>query len=336
MKRTRLLVACAAGLACGGGYAHHSVAPYYYTDRSISISGTITGFEARNPHAYLHIEAVDANGRSQNYVCESSGISTLRRNGVTADLFKVGEKVRVEGLPSRRDPHGCFFRSVRLADGRIVKTSGNERKPKALRPHRDSIYGTWFIVPAGRHSSGPWAMIHYLTPAGERAVEHYDPFRDDPTLRCSPVGIRRLWSAPSEPLNIRRDGNKIIIHYEWMDAVRTIYLDPSELPADAPPTTLGRSIGHFEGDTLVVETASFAPGVLRQYVEEKGKPTRGLLHSDQLEVVERIHFDPEAQTLNVLIQRTDPKFFTRPFLPISIDYAPSDTEIARFNCKPGT
>lgn len=334
MKRHWLL-GCAAGLVTGSGYAHHSVAPYYYTDRTVSISGTITEFEARNPHAYLHIRAVDANGRSEDYVCESNGISTLQRNGVTADMFRVGEQVRVDGLPARRNPYGCFFRTVHLADGRTVQMSGRERKPKAERPHRSSIYGTWFIIPAGRSSSGPWEMIHYLTPAGERAVAHYDPFKDDPTLHCRPVGIRRLWSAPTEPLNIRRKGDEILIHYEWMDAVRTVHLGQDKMPTSVARSTLGYSIGHFEGATLIVETGRFAPGVLRQYVEEKGKPTRGLLHSDQLKVVEHIRFDPKTQTLKVQLDRSDPKFFTREFLPISIAYAPSDTKIARFNCKPG-
>lgn len=331
----RLLLTCAAGFIAGGVYAHHSVAPYYYTDRSVSITGTITKFEARNPHAYLHIRAVDANGRSQDYVCESNGISTLKRNGITAATFKAGEKIRVDGLPARRNPYGCFFRTVHLPDGRTLQMTGRERAPKAERPHRDSIYGTWFIIPAGRHSSGPWEMIHYLTPAGQRAVAAYDPFKDDPTLRCQPVGIRRLWSAPTEPLNIRREGDKILIHYEWMDAVRTVHLNEQQIPAGVAPSMLGYSIGHFEGDTLVVETANFTPGVLRQYVEEKGEPTRGLLHSDQLKVVERIRFDPKTQKLELRLERSDPKYFTRPFIPISIAYAPSDTKIERFDCKPG-
>ena len=44
--------------------------------------------------------------------------------------------------------------------------------------------------------------------------------------------------------------------------------------------------------------------------------------------------DPQTQTLNVLIERKDPKFYTRNFLPISLDYAPSNVEIARFDCTP--
>ena len=324
-----------AGLPIAVTFAHHSFAPHFDPDDTLSITGVITGFEARNPHVYLHLEGTEDGGMPEAYVCESGGISSLERNGLSRDMFSVGARVRVDGVRGRRDPNYCFFRTVHLADGRTLHTGGNDRDLLAATtpPRRDSIEGTWFIIPSGRTSSGPWEMINYLTPEGEAAVAAYDPFLDDPTLRCSPVGIRRSWSSPSTPVNIRRQGDAVIIHHEWMDTVRTVHLN-TEPPSDVAPSTLGYSVGRFEDGVLVVETTHFAPGVLRQYVEESGQPTRGLLHSDALRVVERISFDPETQTLNVLIVRTDPRFFTRDFIPISIDYAPSNTEIGRYGCVP--
>ena len=324
-----------AGLPGQGGFAHHGFAPHFDPGDRLSISGTITEFEARNPHVYLHIDGTEGDGQSQAFVCESGGISSLERNGLTADMFPVGATIRVDGVRSRRDPNFCFFRTVHLADGRTLTTSGNDRDPAAVAalPRRNSIAGTWMIVAALRDVTGPQEIINYLTPEGEAAVADYDPFLDDPTLRCSSVAIRRVWSAPTEPLNIRREDDRVIIHHEWMDTVRVINLD-SERPADVAPSTLGYSLGRFEDGTLVVETRDFAPGVLRQYVQEEGQPTRALLHSEELEVVERISLDPQTQTLNVLIERKDPKFYTRNFLPISLDYAPSDVEIARFGCTP--
>ena len=323
------------GFPAAGTFAHHSFAPHFDPDDTLSITGVITEFEPRNPHVYLHLEGTEDGGAPQAYVCESAGISSLERNGLNRDMFAVGASVRIDGVRGRRDPNVCFFRTVHLADGRTLNTGGNggDGDAPAALPRRDSIEGTWFIIPAGRTSSGPWEMINYLTPEGEAAVAAYDPFRDDPTLRCSPVGIRRVWSSPSTPLNIRREGDTVIIHHEWMDTIRTIHLD-AEPPADVAPSTLGYSVGQFEDGVLVVETANFAPGVLRQYVEEEGQPTRGLLHSEELRVVERISFNPETQTLNVLIERTDPRFFTSDFVPISINYAPSDLEITPFGCVP--
>ena len=96
------LVATAAG-------AHHSFAPYFDSRKPVSISGRITEFEARNPHSYLHIAAVDENGRTQEYVCESNGFTQLSRNGITPQMLKPGTEVRVTGSQSRTDPHRCFF-----------------------------------------------------------------------------------------------------------------------------------------------------------------------------------------------------------------------------------
>jgi hypothetical protein len=66
-----------AALACAScaavALAHHSFAPHFDSNKPVSISGKVVKFEARNPHSYLHIAAVDENGRTQTYVCESHG-----------------------------------------------------------------------------------------------------------------------------------------------------------------------------------------------------------------------------------------------------------------------
>jgi hypothetical protein len=111
-------------------------------------------------------------------------------------------------------------------------------------------------------------------------------------------------------------------------------LTTREHPADGPRTSLGHSIGYFEGDTLVIETANYAEGVLNQYVEEPGKPTRGLLHSADLTSVERLSFDAERQRLVVEVALEDPTFFTRAFDVSRSEYAPSDLTIEPFDCSP--
>ena len=51
-------------LAASGAYAHHSFAPHFDIDKPVDISGTVIEYEARNPHSYLHIAAVDENGKT--------------------------------------------------------------------------------------------------------------------------------------------------------------------------------------------------------------------------------------------------------------------------------
>ena len=72
-----------------------------------------------------------------------------------------------------------------------------------------------------------------------------------------------------------RDGNDVVLRHEWMDVRRIIHMNMKEHPKDGPRSSLGHSIGHFEGDTLVIETANYSAGVLNQYVEQPGQPTRG-------------------------------------------------------------
>jgi len=107
-----------------------------------------------------------------------------------------------------------------------------------------------------------------------------------------------------------------------------------EHPKNGPRSSLGHSIGHVDGDTLVIETANYSAGVLNQYVEQPGQPTRGLLHSAALTSVERIHLDAARQRIVVEIDLADPEFFKQPFPRSTNEYAASDLKIEPFNCSP--
>ena len=328
-------------LAAPVALAHHSFAPHFDIDKPVEISGRVLEYEARNPHSYLHIAAVDENGKTQEYVCESHGVTVLARVGLTAELLRPGTELRVDGSLSRHNPYMCFFNNVYFPDGRVLNVNG-PRGPQAARAPaapRTDIFGTWMLAPAApdprrANTSRPQPMMDFLTPAGRAAVDAYDPFKDDPTFRCDPVAVRRVWGAPTTPLAIVREQDKVVLRHEWMDVVRTVHLNMREHPAGGPRTSLGHSIGHFEGDTLVIETANYSAGVLNQYVEEPGKPTRGLLHSAALTSVERLSFDAQGQRLVVDVELKDPEFFTRDFDVARMEYAPSDLTIEPFNCSP--
>jgi hypothetical protein len=318
--------------------AHHSFAPHFDSSKPVSISGVITEFEARNPHSYMHIQAVDENGRTQEYVCESHGVTQLTRNGVTPQIMKPGTRIRVTGSLSRHSAHMCFFDSVELGDGRVLSVNGPRGAGPAAAPPaapRKDIFGVWLLAPAaGRSTSGPQPMMALLTPAGRKAVASYDPFKDDPTFRCDPVAIRRVWGAPGTPLEIAREGNDIVLRHEWMDVRRVVHMGMASHPTDAPRGSLGHSIGRMEGGTLVIETARYSAGVLNQYVEQPGQPTRGLLHSDALTTVERLHLDAARQRMVLEVDMSDPLFFTQPFPRATNEYAPSNLTIEPFNCSP--
>src|SRR6185436_9134932 len=129
-------------------FAHHSFAPHFDSSKPVSISGTITKFEAKNPHSYVHINAVDENGRTHEYVCESHGVTQLTRNGITPQILKVGSRIRVSGSLSRHSPYMCFFDSVELADGRVLSVNGPRNAGPAAAAtvaKRGDIFGTWLL-----------------------------------------------------------------------------------------------------------------------------------------------------------------------------------------------
>jgi hypothetical protein len=316
--------------------AHHSFAPHFDANKPVSISGTVKDYEARNPHSYLHIDALDENGRTREYVCETHGTTQLTRNGISPAMLKAGTKVRVTGSLSRHSPYMCFFDSVEFADGKVLSVNGPRGpRPAIQQAARKDIFGVWLLAPiANRSTSGPQPMIQLLTPAGEKAVAAYDPFKDDPTFRCDPVAIRRVWGAPGTPMQILKQGNDVVLQHEWMDVKRVIHMNMKDHPKGGPRGSLGHSIGRWEGDTLVIETANYSAGVLNQYVEQPGQPTRGLLHSAALTSVERLHLDAARQRLVVEVDLLDPEFFKQPFPRSRNEYAPSDLKIEPFNCSP--
>ena len=240
----------------------------------------VTEFEARNPHSYVHIKAVDENGKTQEYVCESHGVTQLTRNGITPQILKVGSRIRVTGLAVAAQPVHVLLRQRRTRRrARAERQRSARRRARPRRrplPKRTDIFGTWLLAPiANRSTSGPQPMISMLTPAGEKAVAAYDPFKDDPTFRCDPVAIRRVWGAPGTPLQIVRDGQR---HRAAPRVDGRAPRDPHEPedPSEGRQARLARPLHRtMEGDTLVIETANYSAGVLNQYVEQPGSADPG-------------------------------------------------------------
>src|SRR6186997_295861 len=130
--------------------AHHSFAPHFDGSKKVNISGTVTQYEARNPHSYLHVNAIDENGRTREYVCESHGVTQLTRIGITPQLFKPGTKLTVTGPVSRHSPYMCFFEVIEWPDGRAMNVNGpggSQRTPPPSKlAQRQDIFGTWLLA----------------------------------------------------------------------------------------------------------------------------------------------------------------------------------------------
>ena len=80
--KLQLALLGSAVLLASTAHAHHSFAPHFDASKPVDITGVVTEFEQRNPHAYLLIRATDADGRTKDWRCESHGVTQLTRNGI--------------------------------------------------------------------------------------------------------------------------------------------------------------------------------------------------------------------------------------------------------------
>ena len=253
-------------------------------------------------------------------------------------MLKAGTRIRVTGPISRHDPYMCFFDTVEFPDGRTLSVNGPAQAgrttgiPAAAKGHLWQLAADPVSEPDRERSVGDDRCSR--RPGSGRSTA-YDPFRDDPTFRCDPVAIRRVWAAPGTPLEISpQRPETCVLHHEWMDVRRLVAIDAKDHPKNGRRSSLGHSIGRFDGDTLVIETANYSSGVLNQYVERPGQPTRGLLHSSALTTVERLRLDVARQRLVLEIADVDPEFFQQPLSTLTYEYVPSDLKVEPFKCSP--
>jgi hypothetical protein len=192
---------------------------------------------------------------------------------------------------------------------------------------------------AGKHSDldGVWILLRadiakpQLTPEGEKKRAAYDFQKDDPDFQCKPASVTRIMHTPSPPIEVRQHADQVEVNYEFMDVRRRIPLKKGLSTKDAPYAArnyphLGRSVGQYDGETLVVETTGQRAGVM----DTLGVP--GLYQSDQMRTVER--FVPDGDKMQIEVTHYDPVYFVQPFA-VTFNYLRlPGGKIEKWDCKP--
>jgi hypothetical protein len=99
--------------------AHHSFAVFFDAERMVTVSGTVTEFQFRNPHGLIRLTTQDQ-GKEQVWRAETNSPSILERRGWTRDSLKAGDRITVEGWPARDGSNYLRMRKVTRADGTPV------------------------------------------------------------------------------------------------------------------------------------------------------------------------------------------------------------------------
>jgi len=144
--------------------------------------------------------------------------------------------------------------------------------------------------------------------------------KDDPDVQCLPSGPRRMINGNFA--KFVQTPSLLVILYEAL-VYRQVFLDGRALETDPNPSWMGYSVGRWEGDTLVVETAGYND---RTWLDESGHP-----HTEALRTTERFT-RPDFGHMDVQVTYNDPKTYTRPWsVSFTADLRP-DTELLEEVC----
>jgi hypothetical protein len=148
--------------------------------------------------------------------------------------------------------------------------------------------------------------------------------KDNPDAHCLPLGLMQLHMHP-QPRKIIQSPGVILILYEAQSGLRQIFTDGRPLPkSDVQPWWYGYSIGHWEGDTLVVETTGFRDDV---WLDINGSPL-----TNKGRMIERFR-RPDYGNLEIEVTIDDPTVYTKPFTVKVQQRIMPDTELIEFICN---
>ena len=233
------------------------------------------------------------------------------------------------------DPRGQIGTLVPLSQVEEIRKSGNLEARGAIPGARNTEQADAQVEAARRAAAGqqPVAPVApnrgggpgrggaptNLTAAG-RAALAARPVTDRYAQSCVFRSIVAEWGG--EPVNrITKGADAITIEY-GRGLKRTIYTKVASHPANVTPSRGGHSIGKWDGDTLVVDTVGFTPGIIAGNVP----------HGAQLHVVERFSLDPATMALKRDYTAEDPATFTDKYagtdtvLPADAPYADDKCE----------
>ncbi len=235
-------------------------------------------------------------------------LSVRGPNGVETRSLKVIVAGTVERAAAPTDA-ATPKPTPRMADG----------KPDLSGVYNSSSYN--FTGAQVRGQNNP--ITATLKPGAEKFKVVRGP--DDPGQysNCNPTGVPGAYFVPYQ-WEIVQGRNRVVIVYEYPHLFRVIPTDGTPHPADPDPTWMGDSVGHWEGDTLVVDTIGF---------NDKTELPGGYRHTEALHVVERFH-RTGFNNLDYEATVEDPNVFEKPWtISRGFPLRPDLTKVDEFICE---
>src|SRR6185312_7736188 len=166
---------------------------------------------------------------------------------------------------------------------------------------RDGKQPTFRVADLSNPILQPWVR-EALRKANERALSGKPAFT--PKERCWPIGVPGFLLYPVTPIYFLQTPKEVVMIWDEDHMARHVYLTDRHSP-NPKPSWFGESIGHYEGDTLVIDTIGLND---RTFVDSFRTP-----HTTQLHVVERYRIIEGGKTLEASVHVEDPGAFTTPW-----------------------
>jgi len=310
--------------------AHHAAAGIYDSNTIGEIEGRISSIFWRNPHVRLDVTLINENNSEETWEVEFGSVNTVERLGISQNVIRVGDQVRVSGSIGRNGLQAMFARSITLSSGEEVPLqAGVERRygltADAIRDAQNAdaelradIFRVW--LPSERPETGAGTTVFPLTEAGHATKAEWDP-TNDPALRCIPPGLPTAMDNPY-PIAFLDQGDTIILLLEEWDGIRTIHMNGTGSGEQTQPR-MGYSTGRWDDNTLIVETADIG----WRYIDDLGTP-----QSEDVFINERFTLSSDGTSLAWEARITDPVNFTEPVVMEGVWIWIPGHEIKPFNC----
>ena len=365
-KILRSAVASAAFCALAApAFAHHGFG-LFQLDIKREWEGTLTKMNLVNPHSYMELDVVEANGNVLHMRCEMRAATLIRRSGWSTDMFKVGAHVKIEGNPHRDDPEACYIENFTL-DNEITMNRNDQISTNAVdtsdRPLRLddgqlNLNGDWAVEqlvltvpPSGgngsmipksmspafaagtitiddvRATQPPRPQVVY-TEAGRASADAFNGRspEDNPWFACKPTSFIRDWTA-DWPINQFR-------HYTTDSGEKVIDITYGLYNFDRRI-----HIGMAEHPANIEPTyAGHSIGnwegdtlVVDTIGFAAGVLTPPTRSSEQMHIVERFSLDTDKLALKREYSVTDPVYLAAPYESYDVMYL-SDVPFERQTC----
>lgn len=225
-------------------------------------------------------------------------------------------------------PGGAPYTVPRTPPGQLPADSPFNKRDLAGHWVRVSPFETYGAVPGGiptgingidgdgglKLEDAPFTkaglekFLHNIPSYGRRQAP--PRLGNDPQMLCDPMGVPRILNGqvkdPHATLEIGMLPDRVVQFVEWHHVWREIWTDGRKVPNvdEVDPKWLGYSVGHWDGDTFVVDSVGFDE---RTWLDHNGYP-----HTDQMRLEERYR-RVDVNTLELQMTVTDPEYYTKPF-----------------------